>query len=113
MLRRRVIALGGGSRSELWTQIVSDVTGETLECIERPYGAELADAYLAGYGVGLFDDLAELRDKWIRVGRRVSPRPEVSRVYERYYAVYRRLYERTQHEMHELACLNAPPPMRR
>jgi xylulokinase len=102
----RVLAIGGGSRSELWTQIVSDVTGFSLECVHQPHGAELAAAFLAGYGAGVFDNFSELADKWVRTGRTALSRPAITSVYDRYYAVYRRLYDRTRDDMHELACLS-------
>jgi xylulokinase len=110
---RRVVGTGGGSRSELWTQIVSDVTGYPIERVEQPYGAALADAFLAGRGTGLFDTFSELADNWICSGPRVTPRPEVSSAYEAYYRVYRRLYDRTRDDMHELACLGATTTIRR
>jgi xylulokinase len=107
VMPRRLVAVGGGSQSELWTQILSDVTGQTLECVERPIGPALANAFLAGYGVGLFSDFAPLAERWVRIGRTVQPNPRVSAVYDQYYRVYRRLYERTAEEMHELARLSA------
>ncbi len=110
---RRLVALGSGARSEIWTQIVSDVTGQRLECVDRDVGAPLADAFLAGYGVGLFENFSLFSVTWVRIGRLVSPRPESSAVYDRYYRVYRRLYERTREDMHELACLSALSPIRR
>jgi sugar (pentulose or hexulose) kinase len=105
----RLVALGGGSQSGLWTQIVSDVTGQNLECVERPIGPALADAFLAGYGIGLFGDFAPLAERWVRIGRTVRPDPAATNVYEPYYRVYRRLYERTAAEMHELARLAQRP----
>ena len=107
---RRLVAVGGGSQSELWTQIVSDVTGRTLECVEQPVGPALADAFLAGYGVGLFDDFAPLAEHWVRIDRCVSPDPGAAGIYDQYYRVYRRLYERTAEDMHELARLGAIQP---
>jgi xylulokinase len=104
---RRLVAVGGGSQSELWTQILSDVTGQTLECVDRSIGPALADAFLAGYGIGLFSDFAPLAERWVRIGRTVRPDPRVTTVYDQYYRVYRRLYERTAEEMHELARLGA------
>jgi xylulokinase len=108
---RRLVAVGGGSQSELWTQIVSDVTGQTLECVERPIGPALADAFLAGYGIGLLSDFAPLAERWVRIGRSVRPDPQATTVYDQYYRVYRRLYERTAEEMHELARLSAIQPV--
>ena len=107
---RRLVAVGGGSQSALWTQIVSDVTGQTIACVERPIGPALADAFLAGYGIGLFDAFAPLAERWVRIGRRVSPDPRATAIYDGYYRVYRRLYERTAEEMHELARLGEIAP---
>src|SRR5436309_3328681 len=108
---RRLVAVGGGSQSELCTQIVSDVTGQTLESVERPIGTALADAFLAGYGIGLFSDFVPLAERWVRIGRIARPDPRVTTVYDQYYRVYRRLYERTAEEMHELARLSAIRPV--
>jgi xylulokinase len=104
---RRLVAVGGGSQSELWTQTLSDVTGQTLECVDQPIGPALADAFLAGYGIGLFSDFVPLAERWVRIGRTVRPDPRITAVYDQYYRVYRRLYDRTAEEMHELARLSA------
>jgi xylulokinase len=113
LVPRRLVALGGGARSDVWLQIVSDVTGHTFERVDPNVGAPLADAYLAGRGVGLFDDFRRFSKDWVRIGAVVPPRPESSSVYDPYYSVYRRLYERTKQNMHELACLSASSPIRR
>jgi xylulokinase len=113
ILPRRLVALGGGARSQLWTQIVSDVTGHPLQCLDHDIGARLADAFLAGYGIGLFDDFSGLSDTWVRIRETIFPHTESSAVYDRYYAVYRRLYERTKEDMHELTCLSATSSIRR
>jgi len=108
---RRLVAVGGGSQSELWTQIVSDVTGYTLECVEQPIGPALADAFLAGYGIGQFRDFTPLAERWVRIGRTVRPDPGATAIYDQYYRVYRRLYQRTVEDMHDLARLSASYPV--
>jgi xylulokinase len=107
---RRLVAVGGGSQSELWTQIVSDVTGLALECVEQPIGPALGDAFLAGYGIGLFGDFEPLHERWVRIGRTFQPDARIAAVYDQYYRVYRRLYERTADEMHELSRLSTLQP---
>jgi xylulokinase len=102
---RRLVAAGGGSQDHLWTQIVSDVLGMPQECVAFPYGPALGDAYLAGLGIGLFADFRPLQDRFVRIGRRVAPRPGLTALYGQYYEIYRRLYERTMEQMHELARL--------
>ena len=106
----RLVAVGGGSQDRLWTQIVADVTGQVLECVELPIGPALADAFLAGYGLGLFENFEPLAERWVRIGRVVRPDPGATAVYDRYYAVYRRLYERNVEAMHELAGLSGALP---
>ena len=105
---RRIVATGGGSRSHLWTQIISDVTGLPQEVV-APSNAALGAAFLAGYALGIFRQISDVR-QWARPEREVLPREEVHEMYQRYYRVYRRLYERTKEEMHELARLTAEAP---
>jgi xylulokinase len=108
----RIVATGGGSRSHLWTQIVSDVTGLPQEVI-APSNASLGMAFLAGYASGIFRQISDVR-QWARLERVVHPRVEIHDLYQKYYAVYRRLYEQTKEEMHDLARLSeealAGPP---
>ena len=103
---RRYLAVGGGTKSKLWTQIVSDVVGINQELVSVPFGAPFADAYLAGYGVGMFRDMRTLRDEWAQISGRVSHQPELWPVYDRYYQVYRALYEPLKKHMHTLAELS-------
>jgi xylulokinase len=110
---RRIVATGGGARSALWTQIVSDVTG-LPQVVVTPSNAAIGAAFLAGCARGIFRDIGDVR-RWARPGREVQPRAATHARYQQQYAVYRRLYERTKEEMHDLARLSAetsvgPPP---
>jgi xylulokinase len=100
---RQIVATGGGARSALWTQIVSDVTG-LPQVVIAPSNAALGAAFLAGYARGLFRHVSDVR-RWARPEREVYPREVKHERYQRYYAIYRRLYERTKEEMHDLARL--------
>jgi sugar (pentulose or hexulose) kinase len=104
---KRCIAAGGGTKSKVWTQIVSDVVGQDQELVASPYGAPYGDAYLAGCGVGLFTDLDVLRKQWVQVIGKVEHDPSVHPLYDGYYQVYRRLYEPLREHMHTLARLSA------
>ena len=100
----RIVATGGGSRSRLWTQIVSDVTG-LPQAVIAPSNAALGMAFLAGYASGIFSQISDVR-RWARPEREVHPRQEIHDVYQKYYAVYKRLYQQTKEEMHDLARLS-------
>lgn len=80
-------ALGGGSRSRLWTQIVSDVLGRPQVVLDVPHSAPYGAAYLAGLAAGFFIDLSPL-GHWLRVARRIEPAPATQAVYDRAFAAY-------------------------
>ncbi len=99
---RRAAAVGGGTASRLWVQIVSDVTGLTQELPDRSIGAAYGDAFLAASSVGILDDRSADRS-WIRILDRVEPDPQRAQQYERRYALYRILYASTKRVVHALA----------
>ncbi len=97
---RRVVAVGGGTKSRSWLQIVSDVTGVVQEIPQLTIGACYGDAFLAGVAAGLLqqDDLA----RWVQPGSEVQPDPARKAIYDSLYADYRLLYERTSDIVHRL-----------
>ncbi|NGN66900.1 FGGY-family carbohydrate kinase [Streptomyces sp. A7024] len=97
---RRLIAVGGGAR-ELWTQIVSDVTGKPQEIPRHTIGAAYGDTFLAAVGAGLASpgDIAS----WNPVESVVSPDPTRGKVYEELYDLYLNLYPATREAAHTLA----------
>ena len=102
---RRMVAVGGGTRGGLWTQIVSDVTGREQEIPTSTIGASYGDAQLAGAAAGL----VSLGTPWVTVASTVSPRPEMRDLYDSLYGVYRELYPATRSLAHELAALQLAP----
>lgn len=98
---RRIVAAGGGTRSSLWPQIVSDVTGVVQELPEVTLGAAYGDALLAAEGVGLVAP----RSSWASTRRTIEPRAEASEIYAELYRLYRQLYPATALIQHELAAL--------
>lgn len=99
---RRLVAVGGGTRSRLWLQIVSDVTGQPQEVPAQTIGAAYGDAFLAGLGAGLVPGIAQLRG-WVRPGTTIAPQAANAAAYEPYYAVYRGMYPALASQMHRLA----------
>ena len=45
---QRLVAVGGGTQGGLWTQIVSDITGQEQQIPAEMIGAAYGDALLAG-----------------------------------------------------------------
>ena len=95
---KRLVAVGGGTKGGLWTQIVSDVTGQRQELPEQTIGASYGDAMLAGIGCGLVEPDAD----WSAISDTVEPNPDNREVYEELYALYKDLYLATRPVAHAL-----------
>ena len=96
-------AVGGGSRSPLWAQIVADVTGREVQPCDGENSARGA-AVLAWAGASAVagarrTDHGPLSAAITAAARRMAPpgpalrpRPEATRQYDRLFAVHRRIY---------------------
>jgi xylulokinase len=95
----RLVAVGGGTRGGLWTQIVTDVTGEEQQVPADTTGAALGDALLAAQALGLDAGAAT----WNPIVDVVRPDPERTARYDAFHAHYRALYPATAEAAHFLA----------
>jgi len=84
-------ASGGGTRSELWRQILADVLDATIATTATAEGAAAGAAILAAVGAGWYPDVPTATQAMVRVVQRTDPGPDASR-YQGGYAVYRSLY---------------------
>ncbi|WP_129656625.1 FGGY-family carbohydrate kinase [Rothia halotolerans] len=96
---RSLACAGGGVRSALWPQIVSDVTGRPQTVRRNTVGAAYGDAFMVARALGVVDDL----DEWNPVDRVIEPEP--TPVYDDLYEDYRRLYEATADIQHRLCAV--------
>ncbi|MGH3825375.1 MAG: FGGY-family carbohydrate kinase [Pseudonocardiaceae bacterium] len=104
----RLVAVGGGTKGGLWTQIVSDVLDAPQQLPRQTIGACLGDALLAAIGIGLAPEITQ----WNPIATTIEPRPEPAAAYERYYALYRELYPNTRDIAHALAREQRADPSR-
>ena len=99
---KRILAVGGGTKNPLWLQIVSDIAGIEQYVPDQTYGASYGDAFLAGVGIGLFNNTNQATD-WVRYRTIIRPDQAAQEQYEPYYQIYRDLYQQTAESMHRLA----------
>lgn len=97
----RIVAVGGGTTAELWTQIVTDVTGREQHIPSQTIGASYGDALLAAIGTGLVSPGTD----WSKAGRTVVPDDRAHALYERMYQDFLALYPATKGNVHRLASL--------
>jgi xylulokinase len=96
---RRLVAVGGGTRGGLWTQIVSDVLRRPQVLPSITIGACYGDALLAGVATGVDVD----PQRWNPVAEEIRPDPDRAARYDAYYGHYRELYRATSGIAHFLA----------
>jgi xylulokinase len=82
---------GGGARSGLWNQIKADVMGMPYVRLDRDDLAALGTAILAGYAVGIYDDMAAVAERFAGAREHFEPRPAVHAFYRQYAEFYGRL----------------------
>ncbi|MFB1297019.1 FGGY-family carbohydrate kinase [Mycobacterium sp. pW049] len=96
---KRTVAVGGGLRSPIWAQAVSDITGRTQLVPEQAIGASYGDALLAAIGVGLVPPETD----WARIAHEITPDPRNRDLYDDLYTAWRELYPATREQVHRLA----------
>src|SRR5579871_5618230 len=83
---------GGGARSNVWRQIQADVYAHEVELVEAEEGAAYGAAILAGVGARHWNSVDEACDAIVRVAARVAPQTNSSKVMQKNYQIYRRIY---------------------
>ncbi len=83
---------GGGSKSQLWLQILANVFETELVTVNTSEGAAFGAALLAGVGVGNWKDVNSACDNTIKIINTISPEPGQFDIYRHYYSIYHDLY---------------------
>lgn len=98
---KTLLAVGGGTKNPVWLQATSDVSGLPQTVRERTLGASYGDAFLAALGAGAVKrgDIAA----WNPSARKISPRAKNRAVYDKQYAIFKKIYGQTKDLMAELS----------
>ena len=86
-----VRSVGGGSKSESWTQIKADVLGVPVTVPRLGHGAAAGAAMLAGMATGLWPDEGSARALVAEEGSTFEPDPEMTDKYAERLELYRDL----------------------
>ncbi|MCE5343920.1 MAG: autoinducer-2 kinase [Eubacteriales bacterium] len=88
-----IIFAGGASKGELWCQIVADVLGLPVKVPVVKEATALGAAILAGYGIGIYPDIAQTANKLVKWEHTYQPNQENHKVYEAMYTPWREVYQ--------------------
>ncbi len=100
-LEDRLIVVGGAAQSDLWMQIIADITNRPVDTIAENVEAALGAALLAALGVGLVTP-ERAAGGWVTLVRRATPQADAVRTYGRLFEVYTGLYPALKASMHRL-----------
>jgi sugar (pentulose or hexulose) kinase len=105
-LDEELIAVGGAARSDLWMQIIADVTGRPVLTLAEDVEATQGAAMLAARGAGLIDE-ADMARGWVQPVLRATPDPKHRAAYAALYEQYVAAYPALAGVMHGLASLGS------
>ncbi|GAB4100463.1 xylulokinase [Sinomonas halotolerans] len=86
-----VVALGGGSRSPVWCQIIADVMQRSVSVVREPESTCLGAGMLAAAAVGIHESIPSAAKAMSGTGVSYEPGAAAA-AYERLYDVYRDIY---------------------
>lgn len=88
-LPKRVFLSGGGAKSKVWAQIISDVLGAEVVITKSLETAAKGAALSAALMVGMIKDMDDVRDKFLTIKSIYKPNSEHFRQYSGIYDIYK------------------------
>jgi len=87
----RIRITGGGARSAWWTQLKADMTNMPIEIVAHPEPGTLGAALLAGFALGIYDDMEEVSVRYSGTKAIYTPDPERAALHQERLEKYRSL----------------------
>jgi xylulokinase len=87
-----IIALGGGSRSKIWCQIISDVMQRPVKVVRESESTCLGVGMLASSAVGIHSDIESAAKAMSGTSSSFEPNSSNVAVYQNLYEAYRMIY---------------------
>ncbi|MGI6664257.1 MAG: xylulokinase [Christensenellaceae bacterium] len=99
-------ACGGGSRSNIWMQILAALLGCDITTLEKDEGPAFGAALLAGVAAGVYKDIREICKKLVTPQHTIRKKETEVALYKTYQAFYKTLYTHVKDDFTALQLLN-------
>ncbi|NDJ59693.1 MAG: xylulose kinase, partial [Chloroflexi bacterium] len=100
------ILMGGGSRSDLWCQIIADIAGKPVARASTSEATNLGAAILVAAAAGWYSDVRSAADAMTSTERRFEPDAATHEVYDALFnQVYKTLYPTLRASLDQLTLL--------
>lgn len=95
------ILIGGGAKSDVWSQVICDVFGKK---VSRPAvtDASYGSALLAGAGIGVFTDVVDAVKKCVKTEKEFTPGASTHQKYKELFNVYREVHDKLEDIYHDI-----------
>jgi len=103
----RIVAAGGGARTELWLKIKASVFDIPILVPQEPECGIVGCAAMAATAIGDFTRVEEAADRFVAYGSEIGPDPAWADVYRRTQPVFDKLYLNSQALYDDLEALSA------
>ncbi|SDC21491.1 xylulokinase [Pelagirhabdus alkalitolerans] len=99
----KVVASGGGAKSDLWLQIQADVFNADVVTLSNEQGPGMGAAILAAVGSGWYPTLKDCAKDFVSYDKTYSPIEENVKTYQALFNLYQDVYHQTKSLNHQLA----------
>lgn len=103
-----LIALGGGSRSRVWCQILADIMQRRVVVVREAESTCLGAGMLAAAAIGVHDSIVAAGDAMSATADEFVPDAECAATYDQFYEVYCQIYPSLRSLFAKLAAASAP-----
>jgi xylulokinase len=88
--------IGGGAKSDVWCQIMADITNRTIHRVKHPQQAGAKGiALLASMTLGYIPSFEDIKNH-IQIDRTFEPLPENRKLYDRLYREFKNIYRQNK-----------------
>ncbi|SEN88344.1 xylulokinase [Amphibacillus marinus] len=99
----KVVASGGGAKSDLWLQIQADVFNAEVVTLANEQGPGMGAAILAAVGSGWYPTLKDCAQDFVHYQKTYQPISENVSRYQALFKLYQQVYHATKKINHDLA----------
>ena len=101
----QVRATGGGAKSNVWRQILADVSGHDHVTNSVDEGPAFGAALLAGVGTNVYPSVADACRSVVKIAASTKANATVKKTYDGFYGIYQSLYKALKPEFDNVSRL--------
>ncbi|MBM7542612.1 xylulokinase [Amphibacillus cookii] len=99
----KVVAIGGGAKSDLWLQIQADIFNAEVVTLSNEQGPGMGAAILAAVGSGWYNKLEDCANDFVSQSKIYQPIKTNVDKYQALFKLYQQVYHSTKQLNHQLA----------